>query len=133
MSKNDPKCPSAVNRRDFLAGVSALPLLGLGMAKSALSAERAGEAAPDGEIHRYAVFPTLGVARVGNSEQWFIGPEVPGMPPRTSEATWTLPPNPVTISCASLSSPTASATLPRAGWNCDTETDAMMMISLPSD
>ncbi|HEX8149856.1 MAG TPA: LodA/GoxA family CTQ-dependent oxidase [Pyrinomonadaceae bacterium] len=35
------------------------------------------------EIVRYAVYPCLGIARVGNSEdEYFVGPEAPGQPPR---------------------------------------------------
>src|SRR5215213_3146728 len=32
----------------------------------------------EGSIVRYAVYPAIGIARVGNSEEYFIGPEAPG-------------------------------------------------------
>src|ERR1044072_3890613 len=35
------------------------------------------------EIVRYVIHPGIGIARVGNSpEEYFIGPEAPGEPPR---------------------------------------------------
>ena len=31
------------------------------------------------EITKYAIYPPIGIARVGNSpDEWFIGPETPG-------------------------------------------------------
>ena len=39
--------------------------------------------APAGaRIARVAVYPALGICRVGGSEQWFLAPEVPGLPPQ---------------------------------------------------
>ncbi len=35
----------------------------------------------DSTIARLAVYPPLGMSRVGNSEQWFLAPEVPGIQP----------------------------------------------------
>ncbi len=38
-----------------------------------------------GEIVRAAIYPAIGIARVGNSpEEWFLGPEVPEPPPQPS-------------------------------------------------
>ena len=33
------------------------------------------------EIHSVAIYPGIGIARVGNSEEYFLAPEVPGAIP----------------------------------------------------
>ncbi|HST23630.1 MAG TPA: LodA/GoxA family CTQ-dependent oxidase, partial [Blastocatellia bacterium] len=33
-------------------------------------------------IVRYAIYPAIGIARVGNSPEHFIGPEAPGEVPK---------------------------------------------------
>ncbi len=73
-----------MRRRDFLAGAG-IGALALGMPllpKAAIAAGNA-EAAPEGaQIARVAVYPALGISRVGGSASWFLAPEVPGLPPR---------------------------------------------------
>jgi hypothetical protein len=34
------------------------------------------------KIVRCAIHPAIGIARVGNSDEWFVGPEVPGLTPK---------------------------------------------------
>lgn len=67
-------------RRDFLAALSSAPLLALWMPRAAY-AQNASTAAPaDGRIARVAVYPPIGISRIGNSSEWFPSPEVPGLP-----------------------------------------------------
>ena len=72
----------ALTRRDLLAGVGAV-LAGSAFVPRVAAAlqDATPVAAPDGEIARLAVFPPLGICRVGNSREWFLAPEVPGLPP----------------------------------------------------
>jgi len=37
----------------------------------------------DTMITRLAIYPALGISRVGNSLEWFLAPEVPGLPARS--------------------------------------------------
>ena len=68
-------------RRDFLAGLALVPIAPLWGARAAY-AQGAPSAPPaDTTISRLAVFPPLGMCRVGNSSEWFLAPEVPGLPP----------------------------------------------------
>ncbi|MFM2045813.1 MAG: hypothetical protein RLY86_4389 [Pseudomonadota bacterium] len=77
-----------VRRRDFLAAAGAAGALGLGaglgaglLGPRAAFAQGARNGPPaDTEIARLAIFPALGIARVGNSPEWFLAPEVPGLP-----------------------------------------------------
>lgn len=74
-----------MRRRDFLAGVSATAgLAGAGfpfVSKLALASGSDAESAPEGAaIARVAVYPALGISRVGGSDQWFYAPELPGVP-----------------------------------------------------
>lgn len=39
-------------------------------------------AAPGAKIARLAIYPAIGICRVGGSRQWFLGPEVPGLAPQ---------------------------------------------------
>jgi hypothetical protein len=73
-----------IRRRDFLAGAGIGALaLGMPLLPKAAIAAVSGEAAPEGaEIARVAVYPALGISRVGGSTSWFLAPEVPGLPPR---------------------------------------------------
>jgi len=73
-----------MRRRDFLAGAGIGALaLGMPLLPKAAIAAGAVEAAPEGaEIARVAVYPALGISRVGGSASWFLAPEVPGLPPR---------------------------------------------------
>ena len=72
-----------VRRRDFLAGAGIGALL-VGMpwlARAAVGPSRTPLAPPDAPIARVAVYPAIGVSRVGGSPSWFLAPEVPGLPP----------------------------------------------------
>lgn len=85
MSKKDQ--PSKIKRRDFLATSS---IFGLGTASGliprvALGASDPLQIAPQGaEIHQLAIYPPLGICRVGNGDEHFLAPEIPGMAPRPS-------------------------------------------------
>lgn len=78
MSKKSPKSgPASIRRRDFLAGALVTPLVLPTMAAVA----RTRTAPPtDTTIARLAVYPPLGISRVGNSPEYFLAPEVPGIP-----------------------------------------------------
>ncbi|WP_211228968.1 CTQ-dependent glycine oxidase GoxA [Thalassobaculum salexigens] len=74
-------------RRDFLAGAgTAAWIAGLGFPlpiKPAVAATTPAEAAPEGaRIARVAIYPALGISRVGGSPKWFLAPELPGVPPQ---------------------------------------------------
>jgi hypothetical protein len=70
-----------MKRRDFLAGVGVTALGFPFMA--ACSRAAAPEAAPEGaQIARLAIYPAIGISRVGGSAQYFLAPETPGLPPR---------------------------------------------------
>ena len=69
-----------IRRRDFLLGASALAVGMPALLKAAVSPVGAQEAAPPGSrISRAAIFPAIGFSRVGNSQDWFLAPEVPGL------------------------------------------------------
>jgi hypothetical protein len=72
-----------LRRRDFLAGAGAGALaLGFPMLARAAVARTSVEAAPAGaRIARVAIYPAIGISRVGGSPRWFLAPEVPGLPP----------------------------------------------------
>ena len=70
----------SLKRRDFLSGAStmfAMPLL----ARAAFAADATSDAPRDTAVARLAIYPALGVSRVGNSAGWFLAPEIPGLPP----------------------------------------------------
>lgn len=70
-----------LRRRDFLAGVGAL---GIGFplcAKAALASTPSTVAPAGAAIARLAIYPAIGICRVGGSDEWFLAPEVPGLPP----------------------------------------------------
>ena len=71
---------SAPKRRDFLAGLSAAPLAGLWPARAAFAQNAPSVPPADTRIARIAVYPPMGICRVGNSGEWFLAPEVPGLP-----------------------------------------------------
>lgn len=74
--------PRGASRRRFLAGTAASALLA-GMPWPALPIRAtAREAAPEGaEIATVRIYPAIGICRVGGSAQWFLAPELPGLPP----------------------------------------------------
>jgi L-Lysine epsilon oxidase N-terminal/L-lysine epsilon oxidase C-terminal domain len=71
---------SRPKRRDFLAAASLLPLATAWIPRPAV-AQGTATAPLDTAISRLAIYPPLGMSRVGNSTEWFLAPEVPGMPP----------------------------------------------------
>lgn len=77
---------SEIRRRDFLAGASAFSvsaLLGCLPNKAALAIDGPDTKAPAGSpIASLAIFPAIGICRVGNSRRFFLAPEVPGLAPR---------------------------------------------------
>ena len=73
---------SMLRRRDFLLGAAALSLGAPLLGKATVSPLGTPRAAPtDTVITRAAIFPPIGVSRVGNAESWFLAPEVPGLLP----------------------------------------------------
>lgn len=70
-----------MKRRDFLATVALAPLAPHWIARTVYAAEAPVAPPSDTNIARLAIYPPLGVCRVGNSTEWFIAPEVPGLPP----------------------------------------------------
>lgn len=69
-----------MRRRDFLAGAGAI---GLGVpliARAAFAQAPAGPAPADQTVARLAIYPPLGICRVGSSAEFFYAPEVPGLP-----------------------------------------------------
>ena len=81
-----------MKRRDFLAGVG-LASLGMPLLARAAFAQDAPAAPPaDTTIARLAIYPAIGISRVGTSAEWFLAPEVPGLPPlrdgRYKDAAW---------------------------------------------
>ena len=79
MSQNTEQ--SGVTRRDFLAKASTLSLGALAISKVSLAAESDLKSAPKGaEIVKLGIYPPMGICRVGNSEKYFLAPEIPGLP-----------------------------------------------------
>lgn len=80
-NKNGHK--SGIKRRDFLAMagsmavMSSFPLI----PKSAVAATHREMAPKGAKVHRLGIYPAIGICRVGGSEQYFLAPEVPGLPP----------------------------------------------------
>ena len=77
---------AATNRREFLVG-------GLAASASTLVGKRALAASNDSRSV-YRIHPAIGIARVGNApaSTFFIGPEVPGLPPLGDAPGTTAPP-----------------------------------------
>ncbi|WP_366554284.1 CTQ-dependent glycine oxidase GoxA [Aquibaculum sediminis] len=82
--RNSGTTKPGIRRRDFLAGVGAGALASsLPFFPRAAIAAGSGESAPAGaEIARIGIYPPIGICRVGGSDQWFLAPEVPGLPPQ---------------------------------------------------
>lgn len=77
------KSGGKATRRDFLAsvGVGAL-MAGLPWRPRAAIAATTAERAPAGAaVAHVRIYPAIGICRVGGSDQWFLAPEVPGLPP----------------------------------------------------
>lgn len=81
---DDNQVNKGMKRRDFLATagslvlMSAFPLL----PKSAVAATHREMAAKGAKVHRVGIYPSIGICRVGGSDQYFLAPEVPGLPPQ---------------------------------------------------
>lgn len=69
-----------MRRRDFLAGVGAVGLAAPLMARAAFAQAAPAAAPADQKVARLAIFPALGICRVGGSPDFFYAPEVPGLP-----------------------------------------------------
>jgi L-lysine epsilon oxidase-like protein len=80
MSASDPRASKGLKRRDFLAGAGSFAALPL-VPRAAIAQNATSSPPDDRTIARLAIFPALGICRVGNSREWFLAPEVPGMPP----------------------------------------------------
>ena len=74
-------------RRDFLTSVGAGAVMaGLPWVPKAAYARTSAGAAPAGaKIAQVRIYPAIGISRVGGSAQWFLAPEVPGLPPEPNE------------------------------------------------
>ncbi|MEM1119416.1 MAG: CTQ-dependent glycine oxidase GoxA [Bacteroidota bacterium] len=76
---------SSVKRRDFLA-TAGLFAAGTSMGLSptiSLGKSNPLQIAPAGAaIAKLAIYPSIGVCRVGNSPEFFYAPEIPGLPPK---------------------------------------------------
>lgn len=74
---------SGMKRRDFLAMAGSVAVLGSFpfIPKSAVAATHKEMAPKGAKIHRLGIYPTIGICRVGGSKQYFLAPEVPGLPP----------------------------------------------------
>ncbi|MBU6245641.1 MAG: CTQ-dependent glycine oxidase GoxA [Actinomycetales bacterium] len=73
-----------MTRRDFLAGsvgIGALAVVGGWAAYAAVTSDDRPTAPPGARIARVGIYPAIGISRVGGSAQWFLAPEVPGIPP----------------------------------------------------
>jgi len=75
---------NTVRRRDFLAGAAAGAFGGslIWQPKAAVAAGNAKPAPEGAEIARVRIYPAIGICRVGGSDEWFLAPEVPGLPPK---------------------------------------------------
>jgi hypothetical protein len=72
--------PSTVRRRDFLSGIG-VAAFGLPLAARVAYAQTGSNQPPaDTKIDKVAIYPPLGISRVGDSAKWFYAPEVPGVP-----------------------------------------------------
>jgi hypothetical protein len=80
MSKQTPN-ETTIKRRDFLAGASLAPFAAAPLSRAAFAQGARAIPPADAVIARLAVYPPMGIARVGNSAEWFLAPEVPGIQP----------------------------------------------------
>ncbi len=72
---------SGITRRDFLAAVSLLPFASPWIPRATFAQKARTGPPSDTAVARLAIYPPLGISRIGNSEEWFLAPEVPGLPP----------------------------------------------------
>ena len=82
MSKSNEQ-KKGMPRRDFLAKSSVLSMAMAfgGFPKVSLGASNPLQIAPEGAaVAKLAIYPSIGISRVGNSKEYFFAPEIPGMP-----------------------------------------------------
>lgn len=74
-------------RRDFLAATAGgLLTAGMPWLPRAAVAQTTTTPAPAGStVAKVRIYPAIGICRVGSSEQHFLAPEVPGLPPQTDD------------------------------------------------
>ncbi|MDC9701250.1 MAG: CTQ-dependent glycine oxidase GoxA [Alphaproteobacteria bacterium] len=73
------KKQAPVTRRDFLYGASIVAMSFPFLAKSSVSLANVPEVAPrNAAVARLAIYPAIGISRVGGSDKWYLSPEVPG-------------------------------------------------------
>ncbi len=84
MTDNDNTTKIGIQRRDFLAGAGGAALLaGFPLTPKAAIAPTQQKKAPAGaKIHRLGIYPTIGIGRVGGSDNYYFAPEIPGLPPQ---------------------------------------------------
>ncbi len=73
----------SMKRRDFLSmagSVTALSMFPL-IPKAAVAATHREKAPEGAKMHRLGIYPTIGICRVGGSNEYFLAPEIPGLPP----------------------------------------------------
>jgi hypothetical protein len=83
MKNKKPSSSSGIRRRDFLATAGILAAAtGLGCTpRITLGRNDPSRQAPAGAaVARLAIFPSIGISRVGNSPTYFLAPEIPGLP-----------------------------------------------------
>ena len=80
------KLSKNLKRRDFLAAVGTGAMMaGFAWAPKSAYAASSLEAAPAGaKIAQVKIYPAIGICRVGGSDQYFLAPEIPGLPPEPS-------------------------------------------------
>ena len=85
MTDNDQSLK--IKRRDFLASAGGAALMAsFPMAPKAAIAPTDKKRAPKrAKIHRLGIYPAIGLCRVGGSEEYFLAPEVPGLPPKPKD------------------------------------------------
>ncbi len=69
-----------LKRRDFLAAAGMAPVAMPFLARAAFAQDARATPPADSVVARLAIYPALGICRVGNSGEWFLAPEVPGLP-----------------------------------------------------
>ena len=84
MEDKDNTNKTGIKRRDFLAAAGGTALLAaFPLSPKAAIAPTTKEKAPSGaKIHRVGIYPAIGICRVGGSSEYFLAPEIPGLPPQ---------------------------------------------------
>jgi len=71
----------SIRRRDFLAGATSLTASLVFLPKAAVATARLETAPAGAAVARLGIYPAIGISRVGGSAEWFLAPEIPGLPP----------------------------------------------------